>query len=80
MLFLIIPNDTKRQFTLNGDGIHVLGSRAPIHIQNSQFYGMLDDGINLHARAAYAKRIFMGGPKEDVPILSFHPGGRVSAL
>jgi hypothetical protein len=46
------PAAWNRQISTNADGIHILGSRAPVNVYNSVFYGLADDGINAHVRTS----------------------------
>ena len=59
-----------REISSNADGVHFSGSRAPVTIQNSTFYGQADDGINAHVWANYAYSLFMSG---STPILRYYP-------
>ena len=52
----IKPN-SNRLLSSSFDGIHSMGNRVPVHVKNSYFSGMGDDGINLHARASEIKTI-----------------------
>ncbi len=44
--------DTDRLLSTNADGIHSLGNRGRLLIEDCYFTAMADDAINIHARAA----------------------------
>ena len=46
------PENTQRLLSSNADGIHCLGNRGALRIENCYFEAMADDAINIHARAA----------------------------
>jgi len=48
------PAGTRRLLSTNADGIHCLGNRGTLLIEDCHFEAMADDAINIHARAGVA--------------------------
>ncbi|MHB1484407.1 MAG: glycosyl hydrolase family 28-related protein [Saccharofermentanales bacterium] len=56
-LNVTIKPDSDRLISVNADGIHAYGNRGGMLIENCSFYGMMDDGINMHSRAGFVSEV-----------------------
>ncbi len=73
------PELSGRLLSTNADGIHCLGNRGRLVIEDSAFSGMADDAVNIHARAG----VPVEQPAPDVLLIdaadtvSYRKGDRV---
>ncbi|MHB1484212.1 MAG: right-handed parallel beta-helix repeat-containing protein [Saccharofermentanales bacterium] len=56
-LKVTIPEGSGRLLSTNQDSIHGFGNRGGMTIDGCSFYGMADDGINIHGRSAVVKEV-----------------------
>lgn len=56
-LKVTIPEGSERLLSTNQDSIHGFGNRGGMIIDGCSFYGMADDGINIHGRSAVVKEV-----------------------
>ncbi|MHB1484710.1 MAG: hypothetical protein ACYCYI_08600 [Saccharofermentanales bacterium] len=52
-----IKPDTDRLLSANADGVHALGVRNGIMMENCYFAGNGDDGVNIHSRSGIIKKV-----------------------
>ncbi len=51
------PDESKRLMTTNKDGIHVIGCRGTLILEDCEFYNMGDDSLNVHSKAATVSEV-----------------------